>query len=145
MSVSLEVLSVIFCIDADKSFLYYQNFMDMIKQRISNIALFFQASLAATIPLFFSLMLLCCLKMLFALLSLTVLLILCCLTVSSLVSFSLWKLHFRLDNNSFYLATSQETFLHLYLGISDNMRVINHSHGKCFSHSGFTMVCFLFF
>lgn len=80
----------------------------MIKQSVSNIALFFPASVAVAVALSFFCMLLYCLKVLKTLLPLTLLLLILCLTVSSLVPFILQQI--ALNNNSFYLATSLDFF-----------------------------------
>lgn len=80
----------------------------MIKQCVSNIALFFPASVAVAVALSFFCMLLYCLKVLKTLLPLTLLLLILCLTVSSLVPFILQQI--ALNNNSFYLATSLDFF-----------------------------------
>lgn len=80
----------------------------MIKQSVSNIALFFPASVAVAVALSFFCMLLYCLKVLKTLLPLTLLLLILCLTVSSLVPFILQQI--ALNNNSYYLATSLDFF-----------------------------------
>lgn len=112
----------------------------MIKQCVSNIALFFPASVAVAVALSFFCMLLYCLKVLKTLLPLTLLLLILCLTVSSLVPFILQQI--ALNNNSFYLATSLDFFTLAISGYFFFVDISYYSHSKCFCPSGFRFFFF---
>lgn len=126
----------------DKSLIYHQNYVGMIKQCQQHCP-FLSSFLSSD----------SCFPILYAsalLESAEDTLILDIIMANSLfdsfVSGPLYTLANCINNNSFYLATSLQTFLLLqYLDIFLLTSVIIHTHGKCFYPSGFRVFFFFFF